>query len=310
MAATIDVNPANQAFPPPPPDSQAIPTPFGVAVQATPAVPSAFTPPSSSIGTSLPALPDFFVATQNNVFSPAQDVIVTENGNYATNNNSADVQTFKISSITYQGASPPDANSVYIIVMTGPTGQAITLSSYGVDFTQLFATFPASYYRPTPPAIPSPDVSIPSRQIVAFNDPNTIVIAALDSVGNAFSAPPGQPAPVAGDLFTIGIVRQGPSLTVQSSFSEIDVFANPTPQPAATVPSVGTTFLGNIFPNNPGLPFIGGGQSGPKFIGDLTASSPFPPFVPSGQVGPPFLGTFEVENQALYGKGLPVNVFV
>jgi len=310
MAATIDVNPANQAFPPPPPDSQAIPTPFGIAVQATPAVPSAFTPPSSSIGTSLPKLPDFFVATQNNVFSPAQDVIVTENGNYATNNTTADVQTFKISAVAVMGDVPYDSSTVFQISLTSPTGGAIKLSSYGVDFTQLFAGFPAAA------AATSPE-NVPSRPITAFNDPNTIVVPVQNSFGNnLYPSPPPVPppnppyTPQVGDLVTIGIVRQGPSLTVSSGFSEIDVFANPAPPPAMTAPSVGTTFLGNIFPNNPGLPFIGGGQSGPKFIGDLTASSPLPPFVPSGQVGPPFLGTFEVENQALYGKGLPVNVFV
>lgn len=270
MAATIDVNPANQAFPAPPGDSQALPIPSAVAVAALPAL-----PPSFSQGTAQPALPSFDVATQNNVLFPVQEVLVTENGNFATNNTSADVQGFLLSgNAVLQGPNPPDSTSVYQMNLTDLNGKAISLSSYGVDFTELFASFPSAA------AASSPE-NIPSRPISAFNDPNTIVVPVQDSFGNNL------PAPTNGQRVTIGILRQGASNIASSGFTEVDVFIAPRPAAAITVPSSGPAPMGNIFPNNPGLPFIGAGQG-----------------------APPFIGTFEVENQVPPGRGLPANVFV
>ena len=265
MAATIDVNPANQAFPPPPGGSQALPIPSAVAVASLPAI-----QPSFSQGTAQAAQPNVNVATQNNVLFPVQDVIVTESGNYATNNTSADVQSFKIAA----NVTPPGTTDVYQLTLTDLNGKAISLSSYGVDFTELFASFPSAASAKSPE-------NVPSRPITAYNDPNTIVVEVQDSFGNNL------PSPSAGQTVQIGIVRQGASNIVSQSMGEVDVFISPAAPAAVTVPSSGPTPMGNIFPNNPGLPFIG-----------------------SGQGAPPFIGTFEVENQALIGRGLPANVFV
>lgn len=285
MAATIDVNVANQAYPPPPPGSQGLPVPSSVGVESLP-----FIQPSFSQGTALPQAPTINVQNQSAVLSPAtaQDFVVTENGNFATNNQSADVQTFKVQSVLVQGPEPSDSTTVYQISLTDQNGNPIKLSSYGVDFTQLFANFPAAA------AASSPE-NIPSRPITAFNDPNTIVVPVQDSFGNKLypdptsNIPPYTPGtvPAVGDLITIGIVRQGASLTVNSNFNEIDVTIAPPPPVALTTPAVGNLSLGNVFPPPIGTPFVG-----------------------SGQGAPPFIGTFEVENQALIGKGLPVNVFV
>ena len=292
MAATIDVNPANQAYPPPPGDSQALPIPSAVAVAALPAI-----QPSFSQGTAQAAQPSFDVATQNNVLSPVQEVIVTENGNFATNNTSADIQSFKVSSVVMQGPNPADSTTVYQIALTDVNGNTASLTSFGVDFTECFANFPAA-------ANPKSPENIPSRPISAYNDPNTIVVPVQDSFGNNLTQPS------AGDIVTIGVIRQGASLTVLAGFSEIDVFIAPRPAAAITVPASGPTPMGNITPGNPGLPFIGSGQSGPRFAGDFSGGTVGAGFVGSGQQLPPFLGTFEVENQVPLGLGLPANVFV
>jgi len=355
MAATIDVNVANQAYPPPPPGSQGLPVPSAVEVEAFP-----FVQPSLSLGTAQAQAPTVNIQNFSAVLSPAttQDVIVTENGNFATNNQTADVQTFTVAAIPFASVTTtanftqPNAvpnlspnvtvavtdtswmtqgqvvavatgglylveaiNSTISVTLTNlglagnaaPTtvilsgsavsgdvinqgvykitlnqnGQPAKLSSFGVDFTQLFASFPNAAQAANPE-------NVPSRQISAYNDPNTIVVPVQDSFGNnLYNAGSINPAgPSIGDTVTIGIVRQGASLTI-NTINEIDVTIAPSPPAAVTAPAIGNLSLGNVSPSPIGLPFIG-----------------------SGVGAPPFLGTFEVENQIPLGKGLPANVFV
>jgi hypothetical protein len=259
-------NVADQAFPPPPGGSQKIPTPIEVAVASLTSI-----LPSLSLGTPLPQAPTTNVATQNNTFQPAQEWVVTENGNFQTNNNVGDVTLFTINTVTPFGTG---VNQVFQITLL-QNGKTAVLSNFGVDFTELFASFPAA-------ALPQSPENVPSRPITFFNDPGTIVILAQDSFGNTLTTP----AP--GDKLTIGILRQGPSDVVLTNFKEIDVTIAPPPPVALTTPAQGLVSLGNV-----------GATDGVV-----------KPFVGTGQGAPPFIGTFEVENQALIGKGLPANVFV
>jgi hypothetical protein len=268
MSATVDVNVANQAYPAPPPGSQALPTPSAIAVASFPAL-----QPSFSLGAATPATPENLVAAQNNTFQPAREWLVTENGNFQTNNTVSDAETFTISSVTSFG-SDSDQSTVYQIVLL-QNGVVANLRNFGVDFAGLIVSFPAAA------AAASPE-NVPQRPISYFNDPSIIVVPKYDSFGH------GLTLPVAGNTVRIGVLRQGPSNTVNVGVSEVDVVIAPSPPVATTTPAPRVTPLGNI----------------------SATDGVVRPFIGEGQRLPPFVGTFEVEDQIPIGHGLPSNVFV
>lgn len=249
MAATINVNVADQAFPYIPPGSQAGPVPFFVQVPNLPAIPSSF-----SSGAATPATPENFVAAQINTISPVQEVLVTESGNYVTSNALPDLQNFVINAVTTQG-SGTDAFFVITLLKNGVNAQ---LEQFGVDLTDLFVKFLSVAGQPT-------------RPISAWST-FAIVVPQYDTLGNALSSP--TPA----TTVQIAVIRQGPQDIFDTNVAEITVTAVATPVTARTTPAPGqVNFLGNIAATDGVvLPFIGSGQRLPPFIGTFEVEDQIP----------------------------------
>jgi hypothetical protein len=241
MAATIDVNVADQAYPYIPPGSQALPVPFAVAVAGLPAI-----QPSFSQGAATPATPNNIVATQNNTFFPVQDVLVTESGNYVTSNNLPDLQDFVINTVTTNGSG---ADAFYAITLLR-SGVAAVLEQFGVDLSGLFVKFLSVAGQPTRP--------------ISWWSASLIAIPVQDGFGNVLASP------TPGTTIQIPMIRQGPQDIFETNIAaELNVIVEQLPPVALTLPATGqVTPLGNIAASDGVVrPFIGEGQRLPPFIG-------------------------------------------
>jgi hypothetical protein len=283
------VNVADEAYPFPPGGSQGLPVPSSVSVAAGafPAVPGGsqglpvpsftevetvpFKPPSFSLGAATPATPTTDVGTQSLAKPNPDEWLVTESGNFKTNNTADDLQSFvQLSIVTIDSGLPTE---MFQIFFTAP----VNLFSFGLDLTGMIAFFPTS-------AKPKSPENVPSRPIINYST-NWILVANVDQFGNALDA---ITAPTNGGTVQIAISREGPDVIVQGVNTPTNVTIAPAPPVAQTVPAQGLPSLGNLQAND----------------GVVV------PFVGSGVQLPPLLGTFEVENQVPIGTGLPANVFV
>lgn len=241
MAATIDVNVADQAYPPPPGGSQAIPVPSAVAVASLLNI-----LPSLSQGTSAVDPPDVDVAVQNSVIPPVEEWLVTESGNVQTNNTRGDIETFTVSSVVT--LSNPTRFQVFFTVST--------LNNLGVSLVGLNALFP----NQAPASAPE---NAPVRPIQAFSD-NYIIVAETNPISRTTMT-----SPSGGNTVQIAVVRDGSAVINDTDVpDDVDVIVNPSPPVATTISAPALTNLGNIQASSGVVsPFVGSGQSGPPFIG-------------------------------------------
>lgn len=312
------VNVADQAYPPVPPDQQALPTPrlvngsdFAPPPLPTPQLgdptPSStlvanapYVAPSASLGVAVPAITSFDVGTEIGVKQPVAEWLVTQSGNFATNNTAQDMVTFTITAqpgiptgiLAFDVGLPTERYQIFL----GPT---VNLYSFGLDLTQSLAMFlqnisqlPPIVALPPPPVALPPRVVNPTRAIASFGT-NWILVYALDDYGYMLGGTAANPftpltQPTAGQQISINIVRDAFAAVSDTNLPVTNVTVAPTPVPAVTTPAVGINNQGNI-----------------TALDGVVA-----PFIGTGVAAPPFLGTFEVESQTNLGQGLPTNVFV
>jgi hypothetical protein len=252
MADTIDVNVANQAFPPPPGGSQALPVPSFVQVPNLPMV-----PPSFSSGAFSAAQANTNVNTQNVTKPSPVDVLVTDSGNFATNIVNADSHSFTISSVaTFDAGLTTERFQIFLGVNPG-------LANFGLTLIGKIASFPAA----APASAPE---NVPTRPITMFSS-DWILVPRIDQFGNSLAAP------VATNQIKIIIYRDGTEAINNTNISDVDVTIAPAPPVASTIPSVGGKFLGDIrATDGVVIPFVGSGQGAPPFIGTFEVENQVP----------------------------------
>lgn len=240
MAATIDVNPANQAFPAPGGGSQALPIPSFVQVPNVP-----FIQPSFVLGTSDVDGTEVEVENQNAVRFPVEEWLVTENGNIQTNNTNGDIESFIIQSVAV--LTDPDR---YKITFT-----TSTLGDLGLSLVGMNAFFPSAA------AASSPE-NVPSRVITSFSG-NFIIVEITNPVSGTDLT-----TPIAGQTVRIAVVRDGTSPINDIFGNETDVIINPAPQVASTTVAQTTRSVGTVQANDGVVSaFVNSGVRGVPFIG-------------------------------------------
>lgn len=225
----MDVFPQNQTFPQPP------------------------TP-----GQGLALVPSVNVADQSLVKANVLDVIVTESGSFATNANSADVQSFvQLGAAVRIDADLPTER--FQLFLKAP----VDLTTFGLDLTDMIVGFPAE----GPPTAPE---NFPHRPILAYSM-TWILVSKFDQFGNALTTP------AANKSITIAILRDGSQAVNDVGISEVDVFIAPAPPVAQTVPAPGLPFLGNLQASDGVVvPFVGSGVQLPPLLGTFEVENQVP----------------------------------
>lgn len=260
------VNVADQAYPIVPPTQQSLPVPRNVfGSDFAPPLPPFFSaggpvptdafvanaanlPPPFSQGSASPALQNIDVKTEVPVLFPVADWLVTETGNFVTNNANGNQFSFKIASVVVTDSGLPTA--AYQVFLQAPAN----LFAFGLDLTGLLVAFP------TAAPVSAPE-NVPQRPIESFNK-NWFLVLANDQFGNLLTIPGF------GQTVSIGVVREGPDVTSQAVLPVLNILVGAPQQPPPPVLGVVGNFTGNFTASSGVLtPFIGSGQSLPPLLG-------------------------------------------
>jgi hypothetical protein len=243
LPVPVDVNPSLVAPPPLPPFSAGGPTAKDAFVANNGGI-----APSFSQGTGVPLLPSIDIDVQVLAKFPVADWLVTQTGNFQTNNATGIPSTFRILSVVVFNSGLP--TQAYQIFLQSP----VNLFSFGLDLTDMLVSFPSA----APANAPE---NIPQRPIVSYNG-NWIFVNAFDSVGNLLTIP-GAAQPI-----QIFIIRDGPEVTNQTNLPVINVAVSTPQQPPAPILGTQFNFTGNFNARDEvRLPFIGSGVAAPPSVG-------------------------------------------
>jgi hypothetical protein len=249
MATTNDY-PANQAFPPPSNPPQALPTPREVEVED-----QAARPPSFGMGSAAPYATEVDLDLQVVARPNAKDVIVTDGGNFQTNNTPDDTLNCWIINTFSEQAGTYAETLTMILARPGSLTEPVNLYSLGIDITGTEVVFSKGGQ---------------GRRIINWGKTYIVVAKYRGSL---------ELPPVSGDSFArILNVRDGSAPTFDFYDRPLEVLAQATPVAARTVPATGPNFQGN-FVAGAGVvvPFIGSGVRVPRLQGTYQVANEPPP---------------------------------
>lgn len=291
MAATINVNVADQGFPPPPPASQALPLNIGRLINGSEPVggyipislPAGMEPavnvgvegqggiaPLSSVGVSLLPVIDVDVDSQQiGSQFPDQFIVTPTSGNFRTS----------------VGLVPDIVTATILAVTDAETGGAVTstTSKYKLTLSADLTQFGISFIGRKLEVVSGYIGNIGQTRFVQFWSVNTVYINVTedDETFTFFNRL------MPGDSISLPTQRDGDEVVYDLRGLHVEVTPQVLPGAVPVTQAPTNFFRGNVQPSS--------GVRGPFAIGI--------------QGLPPFIGTFEVEDQPVLG-GLPVNVFV
>ena len=129
----FDFNPSLVAPPPLPTFSAGGPTPVDAFVANVGGIPAPF-----SLGTPLPALNFVDISIQDLIKFPTADWVVTDTGNFQTNNAAGIPANFHILAVVVLNSGLP--TQAYQIFLQTP----VNLNGFGLDLTEMLVSFPAA----------------------------------------------------------------------------------------------------------------------------------------------------------------------
>lgn len=245
--STIDVNVADQAYPPPPGDFQDIPIPLPVLVAD-----QGYTPANPSSGEGVQTGPSVNIENADDTIQlvEQEEVIVTDAGNFKTNPVPSNFQTFTVTAAVDAetgGALNPLTKTMKITL-------AESLVPFGVDF----AGREAEAVQAASPGVQG------QTRIISFMNVNVIYCNYRED--GTLSGPTFDLA--ANDVLKMEIGRIGFEVVTQQTGiptnRDVQTSTGPIEQLDPSV-FIGA-FVGNFFPDTAPT-FIGSGLRAPPFIG-------------------------------------------
>lgn len=241
------INVADEAYPPPPPDFQAIPLPELVTVAD-----QGYTPANPSSGAGVETGPSVNIEGQLDTIQlvEQEEVIVTEAGNFKTNPVPSNFQTFVVTAVADAetgGALSADTKTMKITL-------AQSLVPFGVDFAG----------REAEAVVAATASAVGQTRVINFMDVNIIYCPYRE--GGTLSGPTFDLQ--ANDVLKMEVGRIGFEVVTQQTGiptnRDVQTSTGPIEQLEPNV--FEGAFAGNFFPES--VPtFIGGGLPAPPFLG-------------------------------------------